>query len=144
MLSNTAEYALRAVLHIAGHEAGTVPVAEIAASLDLPRNYLAKILHELVGAGVLESSRGKHGGFRLARPAETISLLDVVTRFDRISDRRECLLGRSTCSDRTACVVHHRWKDVSQQLADFFGTTTLADLMQGTPRTLAGAVPGRS
>ena len=68
MLSSTAEYALRAVLYVAQHAAGgPVRVSEIASALKLPQNYLSKILHELTKSGILVSTRGKHGGFQLAR-----------------------------------------------------------------------------
>ncbi len=134
MLSNTAEYALRAVIYVAEQrDRSPVRVGEAAERLGIPRNYLSKIFHELARLGVLTSTRGKHGGFRLARdPAET-SLLDIVGCFDQMSERQRCLLGRPQCSDRNACRVHAHWKHLSAELADFFRTTTLADLMHGDP-----------
>lgn len=130
MLSNTAEYALRAVLHVAENTNAREPLAvgAIAAALGIPRNYLSKILHELARSGVLTSSRGKHGGFRLGRPADRITLFEVVSRFDDISATRRCLLGRPQCNDRNPCVVHERWKDVAQGVASFFRQTTLAEV----------------
>lgn len=134
MLSSTAEYALRAVLYLAQQVPGTlVHVGEIAAALAIPRNYLSKILLELTRAGVLASSRGKHGGFRLGRLPEEISLFEVVTRFDRLAEQRSCLLGRPECSDRTPCAAHGRWKELSEQIARFFQETTVADLLRGAP-----------
>lgn len=142
MLSGTAEYALRAVLHLAERgSAEPVRVGEIAEALGAPRNYLSKILHQLVQAGVLQSSRGKHGGFALAKSPERLSLLRVINAFDKIAERRSCLLGRPQCADRVACAVHWRWKDLSEQIATFFRETTVADLLAGTEipaGTLAG------
>ncbi len=70
MLSQTAEYALRTVLYLAARQGdGLFRVSEIAEELGIPQNYLSKTLHILARAGVLHSSRGKHGGFRLAKPA---------------------------------------------------------------------------
>ena len=67
MLSQTAEYALRAVLYVAEHgDDRLVQVSEMARVLRIPRNYLSKIVHALVREGVLHSTRGKSGGFRLA------------------------------------------------------------------------------
>lgn len=129
MLSQTAEYALRAVLMIAEEgEVEPVGASRLASRLGIPPNYLSKTLHQLSRAGVLESTRGKLGGFRLARPAERITLLEVVSPFDEIQAQRTCLLGRPVCSDQTACAAHLRWKKVSEQIADFFGQTTVADL----------------
>ena len=101
MLSQTAEYALRTVLYIAGHaDEGPARAEEMAASLGIPRNYLSKTLHRLAQAGVLTSTRGRGGGFLLARRPEDIPLLAVVGLFDQIEPRRQCLLGRPVCSDQ--------------------------------------------
>nr|NIP61150.1 Rrf2 family transcriptional regulator [Gemmatimonadota bacterium]NIR77653.1 Rrf2 family transcriptional regulator [Gemmatimonadota bacterium]NIT86195.1 Rrf2 family transcriptional regulator [Gemmatimonadota bacterium]NIU30020.1 Rrf2 family transcriptional regulator [Gemmatimonadota bacterium]NIU34984.1 Rrf2 family transcriptional regulator [Gemmatimonadota bacterium] len=83
MLSQTAEYALRAALHLARHhEDAPIRVDDVARSLNVPRNYLSKILHELGKEGVLESTRGPKGGFRLAEPPNEIFLARIVGRFD--------------------------------------------------------------
>jgi len=129
MLSQTAEYALRAVLAVA--EAGSeqpVGAARLAAKLGIPQNYLSKTLHQLARAGVLESTRGKAGGFRLARPAGKISLLEVVSPFDDVTGRRTCLMGQPVCSDHNSCAAHERWKEVAERTAEFFKETSVADL----------------
>ena len=132
MLSQTAEYALCAVLYLAEHaDERSVRVGEMAQGLHIPHNYLSKILHRLARAGVLASTRGKAGGFQLAVPAERLRLYDVVAPFDRIDERRRCLLGRPQCSDRTACAAHTRWKDVADTVATFFRETRVADLLRG-------------
>ncbi|HSH75920.1 MAG TPA: Rrf2 family transcriptional regulator, partial [Longimicrobiales bacterium] len=70
ILSQTAVYALKATLRLAEQEpGGRMRVDDIAAELDVPRNYLSKILHTLAREGLLSSSRGPGGGFELARPA---------------------------------------------------------------------------
>lgn len=129
MLSNTAQYSLRAMIYLSGHDGeGPIRVDEIADQLDVPRNYLSKVLHALVKERVLTSLRGPHGGFRLARPADAITLYDVVTPFDDIEARRTCLLGRTECSDVHPCSIHHLWKDVATEVARFFKDTTLDDV----------------
>jgi Rrf2 family protein len=130
VLSGTAEYALRAAVHLARDRSDQpVRAEDLADAIDVPRNYLGKILHELVRAGVLRSTRGKRGGFQLAvRPAE-LPLLRIVSLFDDIQPRRRCLLGRPECSDRSPCPVHHRWRATSEQIATFFRETTLADVL---------------
>jgi Rrf2 family protein len=135
VLSQTAEYALRAVLALADESQGQpLGAAHLANVLGIPQNYLSKTLHQLARAGVLESNRGKLGGFRLAREASRITLLEVVSPFDDVSSRRACLLGRPVCSDQSACAAHARWKDVSERTATFFRETTLADLAKGVKR----------
>jgi Rrf2 family iron-sulfur cluster assembly transcriptional regulator len=131
MLSQTAEYALRAAVLMAGSPAGTLaPVGELAEALELPQNYLSKTLNALVRTGVLVSTRGKRGGFGLAHPAAEISLLAIVDPFDRLGDRPSCLMGKGECSEADACAAHHAWKSVSAQVHAFFQQTTLADLVE--------------
>ena len=131
MLSGTAQYALRAVLHLAAHpDDAPIAAANIAAALDIPDNYLGKILYQLSRQGILHSLRGKHGGFSLAVPPEELSLLQVVEPFDQIGERRSCLLGQPECSDGEPCAAHHRWKEVAQEVEAFFRDTTAADLLR--------------
>lgn len=133
MLSHTAEYALRAVLYLAQSEDADrfVQVGEIAPALRIPRNYLSKILHLLTRHGVLVSTRGRLGGFRLAAAPDRLYLATVVSPFGRLGETRHCLLGRPECSDRTACAAHARWKDVAERVAAFFRETTVAELLLG-------------
>jgi len=133
MLSQTAEYALRTVLYLATTDQGELSnVSDIAERLDIPRNYLSKTLHLLARAGVLTSTRGKHGGFRLTKPASELTLAEVVAPFDGPTGARICLLGRVACSDSDPCPAHGRWKAVSNQVSTFFRETKVSDL-QGSP-----------
>ena len=135
MLSQTAEYALRALVLLAERTPGRpARVGELAGALDIPQNYLSKTLHTLARTGVLASARGKGGGFMLARASSEITLFDVVDPFDRLGDQPVCLMGQGECSEAHACAAHATWKAVAQQVQDFFLQTTLADLAkQGHP-----------
>ena len=130
VLSQTAEYALRAVLFLADR-AEPASVDEIAARLQVPRNYLSKTLHRLAQEGVLTSTRGKGGGFRLAVDPQRLKVLRVVEPFDQISGERRCLLGRPQCSDRNPCHAHHQWRAVSERVSEFFRDRTVGDLVKG-------------
>jgi Rrf2 family protein len=130
LLSQTAEYALRTVLHIAQQPAGAPAQTDaMAMALRIPRNYLSKILHRLAQEGVLSSTRGRGGGFVLAKPADQIALISVVGLFDSVEPVRQCLLGQPVCSDAHACDAHAAWKDVSDRVARFFRDTTVAALL---------------
>ncbi|WP_158508898.1 RrF2 family transcriptional regulator [Gemmatirosa kalamazoonensis] len=131
MLSNTAEYALRAVLHLAGRPTGAwTHVSELARTTGVPRNYLSKTLNQLARAGVLRSTRGPSGGFRLAGPASELTLDRVVAPFMGL-DTARCLLHDHPCGDAHACEAHTRWAPVARQVHAFFGATTVADLTGG-------------
>jgi len=145
MLSQTAEYALRATLYLAEHPAGSARVGDLAAALEVPQNYLSKTLHQLAKAGILTSTRGKHGGFRLARPSGEIRLLEIVAPFERFTDARQCLLGSTVCSDQSPCAAHSRWKEVKERSNAFFRDTSLKDLIRpAAPVALARPPAKRS
>jgi Rrf2 family protein len=144
MLSQTAEYALRTVLYLAARQGDELHrVSEIAEDLDIPQNYLSKTLHLLARAGVLTSSRGKHGGFRLTKSPSKITLAEVVAPFDGPTGARICLLGRVACSDSDPCPAHGKWKRVSGEVSTFFRETKVSDLLESpvarAPRKPAAA-----
>ena len=132
MLSRTSQYALRAVLHLARAPDAPVSAAEVAADLDVPANYLSKILHALSRAGVVRSERGPGGGYRLARPPERTSLADVIDPFDRIGVGGRCLLGNPQCPGARPCAAHERWRRVSEPLTVFFHDTTVSELLEAS------------
>jgi Rrf2 family iron-sulfur cluster assembly transcriptional regulator len=115
-------------------------VDDIAAELDVPRNYLSKILHMLAREGVLESTRGPGGGFRLAAPPEQVHLTDVVRHFDEVPDAASCLLGRDECLDSDPCAAHARWRNVGAAVQSFLSETRLSDLMAEGSASPPGAM----
>jgi Rrf2 family protein len=142
VLSATAEYALRAVVHLARQgDAEALQAQDLAEATGVPQSYLRKLLHELARAGILASTRGKGGGFTLAVPPERLTLLTIVSCFDQMTPGRRCLLGRAECSDRDPCPVHDRWKAAAEEVAAFFRETTLADVLEDA--STLGAVPRR-
>ena len=125
---------MKAVLYLAEHAVECpVRASTTADALGIPRDYLSKIMHQLVRAGVLSSVRGKRGGFGLAVPPTELTLLSVVGQFDQIEASGSCLLGRPECSDSSACSAHQRWKAASEPLLSFFRETTVADLLRDVP-----------
>src|SRR5688500_1853281 len=84
MFSQTAEYALRVIAHLAGTGAEPATIRQVAAATRVPEGYLAKVLQCLSRAGLVHSQRGPHGGSVLARAAEQITLYDVIQAVDPI------------------------------------------------------------
>ena len=129
-LSRSSQYAVRALAWLAaGREEGSYHlVSLIAEELDVPEPYLGKILQALALGGVLESRRGRGGGFRMAVEPASVTLLDVVSRIDGSRLERECVLGLRECSDEHPCALHDLWKELSEQMRARLARTTLADL----------------
>jgi len=130
MLTVTGEYALRAMIFLARNpESGPIPGPRIAEAAGVPRKYLSAILADLVRGGLLEGTRGKSGGFQLRRPANSVSLSQVVSPFAPVqSNRKSCPFGNRICSDKDPCSAHERWKEVNAALTRFLEETTLEDV----------------
>jgi Rrf2 family protein len=129
MLSRSSEYAIRALSLLAvGGEHQSLQSREIAARLDLPPQFLTKILRRLTTTGLVSSQRGRAGGFRLGRSPRAISLLEVVTPFEEAQTDVVCLLGQAYCSDEDACPLHRPLTEIRARFFDLLESTTLADV----------------
>jgi len=129
MLSVTAQYALRAFAYIAG-QSGERPVLarDIAAKTGVPSQYLSRILNKAVRAGLLESTRGVGGGFRLTRPCNKIKLVDILSQYDDVLDRSRCPFGQPRCNDEHPCGFHEHWKPISTAFRQMLNETTLDEV----------------
>jgi Rrf2 family protein len=127
MISQTIEYALRAMSHLATLEEGLAANSEtIAEHTRVPRGYLSKVLRDLVVAGLVLSQRGPNGGFVLARSPSDISILDVVNAVDPIARINECPLGNP--DHVQLCPLHRRLDDALETIERQFRETSLEDL----------------
>ena len=124
-------HGLRAVIYIASRNVESpVRGEDIAREEDLPQPFLSKILKILSSRNILHSVRGPGGGFRLARTAEEITLLDIVEAIDGLTQFEECALGWKTCQDDKPCPLHTSWKDMRQGLREYLSRTPVSELVQ--------------
>jgi len=129
IFSRTSQYAIQALIYLAAQPSGKQLLnREIAQNLGVPSPYLAKILQGLSREKLLDSSRGRTGGFSLHPGAEKASLLDVVLLMEGPRVDRECLLGLKVCQDETACPLHRKWKPVKKEILATLGKVTLISL----------------
>ncbi len=128
VLSQTSEYALRAVVHLAYALPNASTTDEIAESTKVPRAYLAKVLQALVRNGIVHSQRGVRGGVTLAKPAETLTILEVVNAVDPIVRIRTCPLGIETHGIKL-CPLHFRLDQAIASVEQAFQSTTLAEVL---------------
>jgi len=136
MLNHSADYALRAVLFLAQQPRGSRSNVEaVSAAIGVPRNYLGKVLNTLARKRVLSSVRGPRGGFRLAADPAGITLENVIEPFQRLPERRMCLLGNRPCDQSRPCSVHTRWRRMSRPVTDFFRETTIDRLLKPEQET---------
>jgi Rrf2 family protein len=139
MLAQRSIYAIRAAAALVQHPPGERVLAqEIAAESGVPLPYLSKILGVLAAHGVLESYRGRSGGFRLARDPEEIRFMDLVRPFEPSLGRTRCLLRDGYCGGESSCEVHSRWARLDRALIEFLETTTLAEIAASRGRGCEG------
>lgn len=139
MLSQTAEYALRAAVHIASHPGERQTTRDIARAMDIPADYLAKVMQALVRAGVVTAMRGKAGGFQLARPGRETSVLDVVNAVEPLRRIQSCPLHLPQHGNHL-CPLHSKLDQAAAMLEREFRNTCVADLAdRGAHAKVAGA-----
>src|SRR6516165_4767697 len=105
VISQTAEYALRAVVALGSQRGGPMTTQDIASRTRVPAGYLSKVLQALGRAGLVEGQRGLGGGFALARPMQEMTVLDVINAVDPLQRIERCPLGRPDHKVRM-CALH--------------------------------------
>ncbi|MEX0717834.1 MAG: Rrf2 family transcriptional regulator [Planctomycetaceae bacterium] len=128
MLSQTVEYALRAMVYLASETGHPRTTEQIAARTRVPHAYLAKLMQSLSRAKLVHSQRGVHGGFMLARDPSELSIFDVVDVVDPIGRIRECPLGLASHGVRL-CPLHRRLDNALAEVERAFRETTLAEIL---------------
>jgi Rrf2 family protein len=129
LLSTTAQYALRALGYLASRgDDGAVLGRELAERTGVPASYLSKILLVLKRAGLVEATRGTGGGYRLAKPAKEIALIEIVGPIDDVDRFEECLMGLGECSEQDPCAMHEWWHRVRNDYLEMLRQTSLADV----------------
>ena len=139
-LTTKGRYAVTAMADIAGQdEHSSVPLSQIAERQSLPLAYLEQIFVSLRRAGLVESARGRSGGYKLARPAAEISVGAVMRAVDEDTHFTRCADNDPRCSRATPCLTHGLWQQLGQVTSSFFASVSLADVVAG--RVLADAAP---
>jgi Rrf2 family transcriptional regulator, cysteine metabolism repressor len=132
VLSQKSQYAVRAVFELAKrHGSGPVKAARVAEAQHIPVRFLENILTQLRLAGIVESVRGKEGGYRLSRPPQDLSVGEVIRLVQGPMSLIECAeAGTGTgCPLRLGCVLLPMWEKAHQAMMDVFDETSLRDLV---------------
>jgi Rrf2 family protein len=139
-ITRTADYGVRFMTRLAASPPGTrMTVADLAHESGGSTAFTGKILQRLAGARLVVSRRGYEGGFELARPADRISLLDIVTALDGPLCLNDCLPGGPGCDRQADCGAQDVWARAQAALAAVLGAEPLDRLAAAVPRTPATA-----
>lgn len=128
MLSQSVEYALRAVAHLAQQAPKGSTTDQIATVTRVPKPYLSKVLQGLRRAGIVNSQRGIGGGMALARTPAELTILEVVNAVEPVKRIRSCPLGLAAHGVRL-CPLHKRLDDAMASVEEAFRNTTLAEVL---------------
>ncbi len=128
-ITRAADYGMRAVLFLAQHpERGSILIGEIAEVMDVPSQFLHKVMPRLVKAGLLSSRRGARGGYRLARNPTDVTLLEVIEAIDGPLVLNRCLLNASDCDRSGHCAVQEACAAAQQALRSKLASFTIEDI----------------
>lgn len=128
MFSQTVEYALRAVVHLAEHAPSARTTEQIAEATQVPKPYLSKVIQGLCGARILQSKRGVGGGVALVKTPAELTILEVVNAVEPIARIRQCPLGLKTHGVHL-CPLHKRMDNALAMVEAAFQETTLAEIL---------------
>ncbi len=128
VLSQTVEYALRAVVHLADQTPAARTTEQIAEVTQVPQAYLSKVLQALNRAGIVRSQRGVGGGVSLVKSPKQLTILEVVNAVDPIERITTCPLGLAA-HGKHLCPLHRRMDDALAMMEAAFRKTTLAEVL---------------
>jgi Rrf2 family transcriptional regulator, iron-sulfur cluster assembly transcription factor len=128
MLSNTCKYAIRSVIYLALNSPDNqkIGIKKIADDLKIPSPFLGKIMQVLAKNKILASTKGPNGGFSLGKPANKITLMDIVEIIDGSDSFESCVIGLESCSVNEAnCPIHEGYAPIREQAKVLFATHTI-------------------
>jgi len=147
------DYAIRACLHLV--DAGAAPVSSrvIALRMDIPDRFLPQVLADLAKTGIVESTAGKLGGYRLRRDPGELKLIEIVEAVEGPSRSEQCVLEQRGCNANRPCALHPVWSAAQSAFINVLATTSLAEVAararavdgdaHGEPLTHLGLSPER-
>lgn len=133
IFSKKCEYGLQAVLFLSSLSGNEVTAAdEISAKLNIPKEFVSKILQNLTGSGIVASKKGKSGGFYLAKHPSQIKLLDIVAAIDGLEIFNSCVLGFPNCSSDNPCPLHEKWGKLREDAYNMLNDETIDKFYEKT------------
>lgn len=134
-LNTKGRYAVMAMADLASQGATeAIPLPAIAERQQISVAYLEQIFIRLRRAGLVESARGRAGGYRLARPASGIAVADIMSAVEEDTRMTRCRgEDGAPCLPGHRCLTHNLWEALGAQISGFLATVTLQDVLDGVP-----------
>ena len=129
--SKTFGYAVRGVLYLVLQDGNRVPIEEIATKLNVPRHFMGKVMKRLVKNGILDSTKGPHGGFSANEHTLKTKLVKFVEITDGLEQFEQCVLRLEKCNAVNPCPLHDRMMENRNMLWQMVTETSVDDLLTG-------------
>lgn len=137
-LTTKGRYAVTAMLDLSlNYGKGAITLADISERQGISLSYLEQLFARLRKQGLVSSSRGPGGGYRLSRPADGITVLDVIFAVDEKMDNTACE-GKQNCHGDEQCLSHALWQSLSEQIQQYLSGITLAEVVDNYERSRSG------
>ena len=128
-ITRASDYAVRVMIHLSGLPPGfRVRQPELSRVTDVSGHFLSKVLQQLVRSRLIRSQRGSGGGFALAVPAATVSLLDVVEAIEGPVRLNQCIAEGPSCDRKAWCPAHRVWAEAQAAIVNVLGAASMASL----------------
>jgi Rrf2 family protein len=135
LFSRACEYAIRVLSVMASQKDRKVwRIHELASDTATPAAFLSKIFQHLAKAGILNSSKGRNGGYTFARPANEIFLANIIYAIDGDGLFEACVLGLPECGAEAPCPFHDEWGKIRESIVASLSQKSLADLADSVTR----------
>ncbi len=133
------DYATVVLTVLAAEPDRVLSAAELAERAGLEAPTVSKLLKPLAQAGLLEAFRGAHGGYRLSRPPEEISLIAIVEAMEGPLAMTECSLDDASCGIASQCTARANWRRINDIVADALRGVSLAQMLDAPPHSESGS-----
>ena len=132
MLSNSAKYAIKAVMYLALKSSADqkIMVKDIAKPINVPRHYIAKILQDLSKKHLISSTKGPKGGFYISKENQNTSIYDIIITVDGHERINSCLLSLKNCNSSNPCAIHHLAYPEKENILTHFKNSTIQKLAE--------------
>lgn len=141
-ISEAMSIALHTCVWLAGSSESAFPIRKISETLGFSQNHMAKVVQQLVHAGILNSVRGPAGGIRLAHPAAEVTLLDIYRATGFSAEQKGCLLKSNICTGKR-CALGNILCAENERLYEIFKKTTLNDIVASLASNKASTKTGK-
>ena len=140
-LTKRSDYAIRAMLALAGASEGLLSSRRIAQDMQIPPRFLPQIMGDLTRAGLVQAHPGRAGGYQLGKPADQVSLLTVIEAVEGDPHRQICVMRGTPCGEAGECGVHYVFYAAEGALLELLGSATLKGVID---RYVAGLAAGNA